>query len=319
VSKFNDAELHAIKELDPAGYLRWQVSGLDPDLEWYTWLESQVAPPTGMPMLRGDCVAGLRSRSGTQPPWACLIEAQAQPIPRLAVWLLVYLGLLHEDLRSGPHDRDRFGMLGAVLNLTDTVLATTIDWTPPAPPDGPSVHAGFAVRNVRQESAEQTLAAIASGETALCILVWVPLMEGGDRPEVMERWQELALRQPQKHVRADYCILARTLAELAGREALWTAALKEFDMKDSVLLTQIEDAAIERGMKKGIEKGHKKGLKEGIEKGELIGQIRLLQEILKQSVTPEKDLRKMSKADLKSLLTQLRERGLPNGSTPRAK
>src|SRR5436309_1615156 len=120
MSKYNDAELHAIKELDPQGYLHWHLPDLDPDLVWDTWLESQVAPPPGLPFLRCDCVAGLRSRSGSQPPWACLIEAQAQPIPRLGVWVLVYLGLLHEDLRSGPHDRDRFQMMAAVLNLTDT-------------------------------------------------------------------------------------------------------------------------------------------------------------------------------------------------------
>jgi hypothetical protein len=131
MSKYNDAELHAIKELDPPGYVRWQLPELEEDLEWYTRLESQVAPPPGMPFLRCDCVAGFRSRSGTQAPWACLIEAQAQPIPRLAVWMLVYLGLLHEDLRHGPHDRDRFQMMGAVLNLTDGILSTTLDWLPP--------------------------------------------------------------------------------------------------------------------------------------------------------------------------------------------
>ena len=138
MSKYNEAELHAIKELDPQGYLNWHMPELDPDLVWSAWLESQVAPPPGLPFLRCDCVAGLRSQSGRQPPWACLIEAQAQPIPRLAVWLLVYLGLLHEDLRFGPHDRDRFQIMAAVLNLTDTTLATAIDWIPPLPPAAPA-------------------------------------------------------------------------------------------------------------------------------------------------------------------------------------
>jgi hypothetical protein len=137
MSKYNDAELHAIKELNPQGYLDWQLPELDPDLVWYTWLESQVSPPQGVPFLRCDCVAGLRSQSGSQPPWACLIEAQAQPIPRMAVWVMVYLGLLHEDLRHGPHDQDRFQMMAAVLNLTDTTLSTSIDWVPPVKPAAP--------------------------------------------------------------------------------------------------------------------------------------------------------------------------------------
>ena len=47
---------------------------------------------------------------------------------------MIYLGLLHEDLRFGPHDRDRFQMMGAVLNLTDGQLNTTIEWMPPLAP-----------------------------------------------------------------------------------------------------------------------------------------------------------------------------------------
>jgi hypothetical protein len=308
MSKYNEAELHAIKELDPQGYLSWHMPGLDPDLVWYTWLESQVAPPAGMPFLRCDCVAGLRSRGGTQPPWACLIEAQAQPIPRMGVWLMIYLGLLHEDLRFGPHDRDRFPMMAAVLNLTDTTLATAIDWVPPvklaapqpgeqpspqAPPPALGVQCRFWVRNVREERAEQTLERIAAREVALCILVWVPLMAGGDDPRVLQRWQEVALLQTEPHLLADYVVLALVFAELAGREPAWAAALKEFNVKDSVFLQEIEDR--------------------GIAKGALVGKIQAFQEMLKQPVTPAQELRARSEQELDSLLTQLRSQLRPNG------
>jgi hypothetical protein len=304
MSKYNDAELHAIKELDPPGYSRWQMPDLDEDLEWYTWLESQVSPPPGMPFLRCDCVAAFRSRSGTRAPWACLIEAQAQPIPRLGVWMVVYLGLLHEDLRHGPHDRDRFQMMGAVLNLTDGVLSTTLDWTPPvvqpaSPPGGQplGLQCRFWVRNVREESAEQTLERIAERKTALCILVWLPLMAGGDRPEVLRRWLELILLEDRPHVRADYVALARTFAELAGREAVWFPALKELDMKDSAFLQEVED--------KGIEKG--------LAKGALVGKIQAFQEMLKQPVTTEQELRTLPEQDLAALLAKLRQQLQSNG------
>jgi hypothetical protein len=316
MSKYNDAELHAIKELDPQGYLNWQMPELAPDLEWYTWLESQVAPPPGMPFLRCDCVAGLRSRSGRQAPWACLIEAQAQPIPRMAVWVMVYLGLLHEDLRHGPHDRDRFQMMAAVLNLTDTTLSTTIDWLPPVKPAAPQaeqqaasqpeqqpapqpepqaeqhsfgVKSKFWVRNVREEKADATLEQIADGKVALCILVWAPLMVGGDDPRVLKRWQEVALLQTEAHLLADYVVLALVFAELAGRKPAWTEALKEFNVKDSAFLQEIED------------------------KGIAIGKIQAFQEMLKQPVTPESDLRERSEQELDILLAQLRKQLLSNG------
>jgi hypothetical protein len=252
MSKYDDAERHAIKELDPQGYVSRQMPGLDPDLEWYTWLETQVAPPAGLPQLRCDCVAGFRSRGGKQAPWAGLIEAQAQPIPRLGVWLLVYLGLLHEDLRCGPEDRDRFQMMAAVLNLTETTLSTSIDWVPPlaAAPTGPAeeplgVKCRFWVRNVREEKAEETLDQIEQGKTALCILPWVPVMVGGDRPEVFQRWKALTLRQDKGYLLADYVALDLVFAELAGREGLWSAALKEFAVKDSRIAQQWEDKGIE--------------------------------------------------------------------------
>jgi hypothetical protein len=300
MTKYNDAELHAIKELDPQGYLSWHMPDLDPDLVWYTWLESQVAPPPGTPFLRCDCVAGLRSRSGSQAPWACLIEAQAQPIPRMGVWMLVYLGLLHEDLRFGPHDRDRFPMMAAVLNLTDTPLSTTIDWTPPVKPLVPppeqqpiGVKSRFWVRNVREEKAEQTLEGIAEGKIALCILVWVPLMANGDDPRVVQRWQEVALLQKEPHLLADYVVLALVFADLAGRGDAWSPALKEFNVNDSRIAQQWED--------------------KGLAKGKLVGQIQAFQEILKQPLTPEKELRARSEQDLDSLLAQLRKQLPFNG------
>ena len=79
------------------------------------------APPPGVPQLRCDCVAGLRSRSGTQPPWACLIEAQGQPLAGMAVWMTVHLGLLHNLLRFDG--RDPFQMMGVILNLSEGELS----------------------------------------------------------------------------------------------------------------------------------------------------------------------------------------------------
>jgi hypothetical protein len=97
-------------------------------------------------------------------------------------------------------------------------------------------------------------------------------------------------QQDRPHVRADYVALARTFAELAGREAVWFPALKELDMKDSVFLQEVEDR--------------------GIAKGTLVGKIQAFQEMLKQPLTPEQELRTLSEQELTDLLAQLR-RQLP--------
>jgi hypothetical protein len=205
-------------------------------------------------------------------------------------------------------------MMAAVLNLTDTSLATSIDWLPPLQPTAahpeqqPSsqpqpvgVQCRFWVRNVREEKADLTLEQIAAGKIALCILVWVPLMMGGDDPRVLQRWQEVALLQNEPHLLADYVVLALVFAELAGRKTAWAAALKEFNVQDSQVAQQWED----RGIEKGIEKG--------LVRGTLVGKIQMCQEMLKQPVTPEQELRAQSEQQLDSLLAQLRKQWLANG------
>ena len=78
MADYDDAERHALQEVEPEDQLRWLLEEVDGDLTFFGWLQTQVAPPPGVPQLRCDCVAGLRSRGGTQPPWACLIEAQGR-------------------------------------------------------------------------------------------------------------------------------------------------------------------------------------------------------------------------------------------------
>jgi hypothetical protein len=109
------------------------------------------------------------------------------------------------------------------------------------------------VRNVRGEPADRTLDGIAAGLIALCVLVWVPTMVGGDQAEVLQRWQELARRRDiPPHLRADYVALALVFAELVGRETVWSAALKEFDVKDSRIAQQWEDKAVAAALRGSV-------------------------------------------------------------------
>src|SRR5262249_25693961 len=66
--------------------------------------------------------------------------------------------------------------------------------------------------------------------------------------------------------------------------------------------------------REGIAKGLEKGREEGIEQGELMGQVRLCQELLKQQPTPKAELLALSQEDLAALLALLRHQLLPNGN-----
>jgi hypothetical protein len=252
MADYDDAERHALQEVEPDDQLHWLLEEVDVDLAFFGWLQTQVAPPPGVPQLRCDCVAGLRSRSGTQPPWACLIEAQGQPLAGMAVWMTIYLGLLHNLLRFDG--RDPFQMMGVILNLSDGELSHTVNWRvplkqPPAasgaaplasvvpsPTPAPGVSCAFFIKNVRQESAEKTMDRIERGELGLCILVWVSLMMGADRPEIVRRWRELAMRQTQLVLRCHYAVLALVFAEMAGRKQFWQTELEGFNMQESTII-----------------------------------------------------------------------------------
>ncbi len=80
------------------------------------------------------------------------------------------------------------------------------------------------------------MTAIDRGELGLCILVWMPLMAGADHPDVVRRWRELAMRQQQLHLRADYAVLALVFAEMAGRKQLWQTGLEGFNMQESKVI-----------------------------------------------------------------------------------
>jgi hypothetical protein len=208
MADFDDAERHAIHEVEPNDQLAWLLEEVDDDLVFFGWQQTQLSPPPGVPQLRCDCVAGLKSRSGRQPPWACLIEAQGQPLPRMGIWMMIYLGLLHNVLRY--EGQDFFQMMGVILNLSEGELTHTVLWPvplrkkpaeptaeganvgPPAaqpaaegdktkqptaqPAPAPGVSCVFFTKNVRQESAEKTLDRIDRGELGLCILVWILLL-----------------------------------------------------------------------------------------------------------------------------------------------
>ena len=252
MADYDDAERHALQEVEPEHQLQWLLEEVDEDLMFFGWLQTQMAPPPGVPQLRCDCVAGLRSRSGTQPPWACLIEAQGQPLTGMAVWMTIYLGLLHNLLRF--NGRDPFQMMGIILNLSEGELSHTLNWRVPlkkttaatpdaAPPAAaPSlapalgVSCAFLIKNVRKESAAQTLDRIERGEIGLCILLWLPLMAGADQADVVCRWRDLAMRQQQLHLRAAYVTLALVFAEMAGRTALWQTGLEGFNMQESKIM-----------------------------------------------------------------------------------
>jgi hypothetical protein len=251
---YDQMERWAVK-LDPVGLLLWLLFGLDEDLIFSRWLETQSPGGPGDPERRSDLVAEFVSRNGRQPPWACVIEAQGQREADLLARLLEYLFRLYRELRHGPHGQDRYLMMGAILNLEDYEQAGTLSMVPPVAGGAIGLKNAVWVRNVRLEKAAVVLAQIAAGATARCILVWVPMMIGGAEPGIMAEWRRLAGEEPNPLMRANYAVLARVFAEKAGRAEAWRHGLEGNNMEESPILTEWQQEATERGLQRGLQQG----------------------------------------------------------------
>lgn len=233
MADFDKAARFAVK-LDAVGFLSWLLPGLDPDLRFTRWLETQTIPFPGQPDRRCDTVAELSHASGSAPSWMLILELQTEPDADIVERLLEYLARARRELRYGPHGRDKYLAALAVINLTGPPPHSNLDMVLPGS-TGVSFHCQARGLTFAQVEAEQTLADIRSGQTARCLLPWIPLMQGGDRIETITLWKEMADGEPQNLLRQTYGALALTFADLAGCLPLWKQELKEWNMRKSVV------------------------------------------------------------------------------------
>jgi hypothetical protein len=101
--------------------------------------------------------------------------------------------------------------------------------------------------NLAQVSAADTLAGIASGAVARCLLPWVPLMGGGGAAATLAERRRLAAPETNRRLRAEYGGLALQFAELAGRREAWAALLGDWNMEESQVVAGWMANGEERG------------------------------------------------------------------------
>jgi hypothetical protein len=99
--------------------------------------------------------------------------------------------------------------------------------------EGYGVWARVVLRTLRQESAADTLAAIAAGGLERCVLPWIPLMHGGDDLAIMEQWKHVAATESDRLLRGQCGVLALVFADLAQRQPEWKRALEGWNMGES--------------------------------------------------------------------------------------
>jgi hypothetical protein len=170
--------------------------------------------------------------------------------------MLGYLSGLWLNLRPDDERGSRFHVGAAVVNLTGEGSASrSLDW----PEAGLSTNLLVRERNLEHESAEELLASLEAGKWSRCMLPWVSLMAGSERPEVVDRWKAVAETEPNRRRRAEFGGIALLFAARAGRKELWESKLEGWNVEES----EVVNEWIAIGEKRGETRGRVEGRVEG--------------------------------------------------------
>jgi hypothetical protein len=227
INRFDQASRYAAK-LDPVGFLLWLLQ--DPALTFQSWLDTRSLPFPGESDRTCDTVACLIDPAAPDRPWAMPLEFQTRPDRSMFGRLLEYLGRMWRELR--PEGRARRYQVGAALvNLTGR--RRTASRRMRLGKTRVLTRLGVAECNLAREDAAATLAGIAGGTVARCLLPWIPLMRGGGEAAIIAQWVQLAGAETNSRLRGDYGALAKVFAELTRARDQWRKALEGWNVTES--------------------------------------------------------------------------------------
>jgi len=174
---FDQASRYAAKR-DPRRFLVWLCR--DASLfDFLGWLDARTVPFPHDPERFCDTVAALHERS-TGKPWAVPVEFDLTPDGLRFGRLLVYLGLLWQELRPTGGAATRYNVGAVVVNLTgrgQTARDMRLE----------EMHTLLKPieRDLADADAAAVLQGIAAGSVARCLLPWILLMRGADESAIL--------------------------------------------------------------------------------------------------------------------------------------
>jgi hypothetical protein len=261
MNEYDKAGRYLIKR-DPPGFFHWLLRR--PDIRFHAWIDTRRHALPDQGDLTNDLVAAFRVGDGFE---ALCVELQAASeggsAPRL---LLGYVPrLLTEPAAPGSLALSAAG--GAVVNLTGPGQPDGVEQRPTLAPHC-WLAGGIEQRTLRTEDARATLDAIVTGTISRWLLAWLPLMQGGAEPGIIEAARREALKEREK---ADLGILAGltlTFATLADNSTVWDRGLEGIDVIKSPYLEQLREKvralARAEGRAEGKAEGRAAALREAV-------------------------------------------------------
>ena len=236
MNDFDQASRFQVKTYHQA-HIDWLFPGTAPAMRWSRWLDSQSAPRPGEPDRRCDTIAELVHREGLTHPRAVVIELFTQSDTEALDRTGAYLWRFRRDLRHGPHDKDKYPFVAALLFLTGRCAEREVVADLPDEEDVVNILKP-RILELAEQDAVAFLDAIDHNRLSPVLLAWVPLMKGGQKTETAERWANLAQRLSESE-RRNAASVASIFADLTEARPVWESLLEKITMNESTYLREI--------------------------------------------------------------------------------
>ncbi len=232
-------------QAEPGTVPRRLLAGSGRTLTFRDWYDTRAFPLPRGPDRTADLVALLDDPTAPEHPWLLVAEFQAQIDLDKVDATLEEVAILRCRARHGEDRKGKYKVIAGLVYLRDRCPEGLLDMTLPS---GAGTRPALLVWNVAEDSAAQTLEAVANGDTSWGMLFWVPLMAGGGEDAAIGRCKEVVSATVEDcPARGNLAGVALVFAELAGRVPGWTRGLKGFEMTES----QVVNEWISQGMAQG--------------------------------------------------------------------
>jgi hypothetical protein len=240
MNDFDQASRFQVKTY-PEAHLNWLFPRTAQVMRWSRRLDSQSAPRPGEPDRRCDTIAELVHREGLTHPRAVVIELFTQSDAEALDRTGEYLWRFRRELRHGPHEKDKYPFVAALLFLTGRCAEREVQADLPDEEDVVNTLKP-RILELAEQDAVAFLDAIDHNRLAPALLAWTPLMKGGQTTETTERWASLSQRLGETE-RRNAASVALGFSELTDSRPVWKPVVEALLMNESILFREIRTEA----------------------------------------------------------------------------
>jgi hypothetical protein len=230
-----DQPARQMAKLDPPPFFEWALRRSRAALLFHSWRDARRLTFPGDPDRTNDAVADCIVAGQPEQHFIMIVEAQTEPDPDIEERVAQYALTARLEFRTGPGREDKLPVGAILINLTGQGSTTGLHRPVPGA-GGCGMDIAPVVVNLSEFDAAATLTEMVAKQTGLCILPFIPLMQGGGRPGIIQEWVRVCRTETDVGRQALYAALALVFAELTRSLVDWQGALGGWNVRESQLI-----------------------------------------------------------------------------------